>query len=44
MMLALRPVRGGWCWLTRLNLLLVAVRLGVLFGTGRAYVERPWTY
>jgi dolichol-phosphate mannosyltransferase len=28
----------------RLNLLLLCVRLGVLFGTARAYPARPWTY
>lgn len=30
--------------LARLNLALVCTRIGVLFGTSRAYVERPWTY
>jgi dolichol-phosphate mannosyltransferase len=27
-----------------LNALLLALRAGVLFGTARAYVRRPWTY
>jgi dolichol-phosphate mannosyltransferase len=30
--------------LTRLNLMLLCIRLGVLAGTRRAYVECPWTY
>lgn len=31
-------------WPMRLNLGLVATRLGVLAGTARAYPNRPWTY
>jgi dolichol-phosphate mannosyltransferase len=27
-----------------LNALLLALRVGVLFGTARAYDQRPWTY
>ena len=29
---------------TVLNTVLVITRIGVLFGTARAYVEKPWTY
>lgn len=36
----LRPPRP----VERLNLVLLAVRLGVLGGTARAYPDRPWTY
>lgn len=31
-------------WLLALNGVLVALRLGVLIGIGRAYLRRPWTY
>lgn len=31
-------------WLLTLNGALVAMRIGVLFGTRRAYRQRPWTY
>ena len=30
--------------LVRLNVGLFAMRLGILVGTRRAYVSRPWTY
>lgn len=36
--------RGVVCLLGRLNLLLLAVRLGVLVGTARAYAQPPWSY
>jgi dolichol-phosphate mannosyltransferase len=41
-LLAGRPGSAGL--LGRLNLILVVVRLGVLAGTARAYVTRPWSY
>jgi dolichol-phosphate mannosyltransferase len=41
-LLAGRPGSAGL--LGRLNLILLAVRLGVLAGTARAYVARPWSY
>jgi len=34
------PSGGPW----RLNLLLLAIRLGMLVGMARAYPARPWTY
>lgn len=36
--------RGGSRQLLALNVLLLLVRFGVLVGTRRAYVTRPWTY
>lgn len=35
---------GPIALLARANALLAAVRLGVLVGTARAYVDRPWSY
>jgi dolichol-phosphate mannosyltransferase len=40
--LLVRGTRQGW--LFRLNALLVAVRLGILSGTVRAYRRPPWSY
>lgn len=37
-------VRARRSWLFALNGVLVAMRLGVLFGTARAYALRPWSY
>jgi dolichol-phosphate mannosyltransferase len=31
-------------WLVLATLLLFLMRIGVLFGTARAYPDRPWTY
>lgn len=31
-------------WLIILNCVLVTIRIGVLFGTARAYQRRPWSY
>lgn len=31
-------------WLLRVNIILLATRLGVLVGTSRAYPRRPWTF
>jgi dolichol-phosphate mannosyltransferase len=42
--LLLRRRTGLAGQLGRLNRLLLVVRLGVLAGTARAYVARPWTY
>lgn len=33
-----------WNWLVILNSNLVAMRIGVLFGTAQAYRQRPWSY
>lgn len=35
---------GGPAWFLALQTILGATRIGVLFGTARAYPERPWTY
>lgn len=40
---ALRAARAPR-WATTVNLILACTRLGVLAGTRRAYVTRPWTY
>lgn len=44
LLLALRldPATPGW--MRAVNRLLVATRFGVLAGTARAYVHRPWSY
>ncbi|HZR42746.1 MAG TPA: glycosyltransferase family 2 protein [Ktedonobacteraceae bacterium] len=40
--LALLGIRGGW--LFTLNSILALMRIGVLFGTARAYQQLPWSY
>jgi dolichol-phosphate mannosyltransferase len=40
----LLTIRGRRNWLMLLNSALVAMRIGVLFGTARAYQQRPWSY
>lgn len=42
--LLLVVVHARRSWLITLNGFLVAMRLGVLFGTARAYRRRPWPY
>ena len=42
LLLALTSKRRNWP--TMLNVMLVAMRLGVLSGTARAYRHRPWSY
>ncbi len=37
-------VHMRWNWLVILNSNLVVMRIGVLFGTARAYRRRPWSY
>jgi dolichol-phosphate mannosyltransferase len=44
LLLAALPPDRTRRWALRLNLLLSLVRLGVLAGTARAYLWRPWTY
>ena len=34
---------GRYIWIV-LNVVLIAMRVGVLFGTARTYEKRPWTY
>lgn len=42
--LFLAIVRMRWNWLVMLNGNLVAMRIGILFGTAQAYRRRPWSY
>jgi dolichol-phosphate mannosyltransferase len=42
--LFLVAVRARRNWLITLNGILAATRIGVLFGTARAYRRRPWSY
>ncbi len=42
--LFLAITHGRGSWLKMLNGMLVAMRIGVLFGTARAYRRRPWSY
>lgn len=44
LLLVLWLLRKRQNWFFRLNGLLLAVRLGVLCGTARAYRQRPWSY
>lgn len=37
-------VMGAPSWFVAVNAFLAALRLGVLAGVSRAYVDRPWTY
>jgi len=43
-LLAGRPHGTVGRWLLRVNVILLATRLGILIGTSRAYPHRPWTY
>ena len=43
-MLILVLIAGAPRWFLALNALLLALRVGVLFGTARAYDRRPWTF
>jgi dolichol-phosphate mannosyltransferase len=43
-MLILVLIAGAPKWFLALNALLLALRVGVLFGTARAYDRRPWTF
>ena len=43
-MLILVSIAGARIWFLALNALLLALRVGVLFGTARAYDRRPWTF
>jgi dolichol-phosphate mannosyltransferase len=38
------PYYGQRSWPMMLNSILLALRIGVLFGTARAYQRRPWSY
>lgn len=42
--LALMLARSPYRWLTLINGIGVALRIGTLFGTARAYRRRPWSY
>lgn len=42
--LLLRIVRARRSWFLTLNGILAITRIGVLFGTARAYRQRPWSY
>jgi len=44
LLLVLWLLRKRQNWFFRLNGVLLAVRLGVLCGTARAYRRRPWSY
>jgi dolichol-phosphate mannosyltransferase len=44
LMLFLLTARIRHSWLMMLNSILLAMRIGVLFGTARAYQRRPWSY
>ena len=44
LMLFLLTARMRHSWLMMLNSILLAMRIGVLFGTARAYQRRPWSY
>jgi dolichol-phosphate mannosyltransferase len=44
LMLFLLTARIRHGWLMMLNSILLAMRIGVLFGTARAYQRRPWSY
>jgi hypothetical protein len=44
LMLFLVIARMRNSWLIILNSMLLALRIGVLFGTARAYQWRPWSY
>ena len=44
LLLSLVMVHARRSWLLTLNGVLVAMRIGVLFGTARAYRRRPWSY
>ena len=44
LMLFLLTARIRHGWLMMLNSMLLAMRIGVLFGTARAYQRRPWSY
>lgn len=43
-LIAAGAASGAVLWLAAVQGLLVVTRLGVLFGTARAYPRRPWTY
>src|SRR6185312_6189710 len=43
-LLLLTVIHVRHSWLITLNSLLAAIRIGVLFGTRRAYLRRPWSY
>ena len=42
--LSLIAIRSRHRWLIIPNSILAAMRIGVLFGTARAYQQRPWSY
>ena len=44
LMLFLATMHMRRSWMMMLNCVLGAMRIGVLFGTMRAYQQRPWTY
>jgi len=44
LLLLLLRKRKGTRWLLLLNSTCVAMRMGVLYGTARAYRQRPWSY
>ena len=44
LMLFLIIARTQRSWLMMLNSIFLALRIGVLFGTARAYQRRPWSY
>lgn len=44
LVLALARQHSRHRWLLQLNIFYVLLRIGVLFGTARAYRQRPWSY
>ncbi len=38
------PLKDGYLPALLINMVLIVMRLGVLFGTARAYEQRPWSY